>query len=340
MTTAPPTPRIAGWSLLVIAIVASVAALKLAESLLAPIFLGLVIGVVLAPLVKQLRRLGVPVIVSAFSALVFSGALLVVLIFTLGPVVSELIDQIPRLQFELRIWLQQLAAFFQPDAMNVDLGGSLGDDGEDAVADAMPSLLDALWLAPNFMAQLLMFAGTVFFFLITRDELYDLSQDGKPAFAAADRAVSHYFVTIALINGVMGVAVFGVMTLIGLPNPILWGAAAFLMNFVLYLGPMLLIAALLIAGMVTFNGILSFAPPIAFVIINLTEAQFVTPTLVGQRMKINPLGVFLAILFGLWLWGPIGGIVALPILVWFTALVTALQRINDEAPTDRGLRAA
>lgn len=333
MQMANATPRVAGWSLLVIAVIASIAALKLGKTLLAPIVLGLVIGVVVAPLVRQLSRVGVPVVVSALSALLFTGAFIVVLLFALGPVVAELIQQVPRIQWELRLWLQEIAALFQgATALGQDIESSLGIDDEDAMASAMPNIVDALWLAPNFMAQLLIFSGTLFFFLLTRDEIYDVVPEIKKPLRTADRAVSHYFVTITLINAGLGLAVFAVMSAIGLSNPVLWGLAAFLLNFVLYLGPISLIAALGFAGMIQFDGFMSFAPPLLFFLLNLTEAQFVTPALVGQRLRINPLCVFLAILSGLWLWGPIGGIVSLPVLVWVTALIVAI-RSEANAPT-------
>ncbi|MCK0149507.1 AI-2E family transporter [Marivita sp. S6314] len=340
MQRTPSSPVGVGWSLLVIAIIASVAALKLAKTLLAPIVLGLVIAVVLAPLIKKLSRIGIPVVVSAFSALVMSGVLIAVLLLALGPVISELIDQVPRIQWELRGWLQELMIRFRgTEALGQNIGESLGLEGGDAVESAMPSVIDALWMAPNFMAQLLVFGGTLFFFLLTRDDIYALAEHNTPALRQADRAVSHYFVTITAINAGLGLAVFGVMSLIGLSNPVLWGAAAFLLNFVLYLGPISLIAALAVAGLIQFNGAMSLVPPFLYFLLNLTEAQFVTPSLVGQRLRINPLCVFLSILFGLWLWGPTGGIVSLPVLVWVTALTTALRDTSPDVP-DTTLKAA
>jgi len=73
-----------------------------------------------------------------------------------------------------------------------------------------------------------------------------------------------------------------------------------------------------------FDGAMSLAPASAFVILNTIEGQFVTPTLVGKHMAINPLLVFLALIFGIWLWGPIGGIVAIPLLLWGLVLNDSL----------------
>lgn len=306
-------------SLAIIALVAAVAGLKFAQNLLAPIVLGLVLAMVAAPFVRRLIRLGVPSAVCAFGALLLTGIVLTAALAMISPVVSQFLDAIPRLQYQVLRWLSTITEAIGAAGV---MGDNLQDlDSDEAMAAAIPSLLSALWMAPNFMAQLMVFSGTLFFFLLTREELYDSLSKYAPALRRADRAVSHYFTTIAAINAGLGAAVFVATSIYGLPSPMLWGFAAFLLNFVLYLGPISLIFALLIAGAMQFHGLMMFAPALTFLAMNLTEAQFVTPALVGQRMHVNPLGVFLAILFGLWLWGPIGGIVALPVLVWVSALL-------------------
>ena len=74
------------------------------------------------------------------------------------------------------------------------------------------------------------------------------------------------------------------------------------------------------AGLIQFSGAFAFLPPFLFLLINLTEANFATPMIVGKRLAMNPLVVFIAIIFGLALWGPVGAIVALPVLLWFGVL--------------------
>ncbi|WP_425038133.1 AI-2E family transporter [Primorskyibacter sp. S187A] len=326
-----PRSAIADLALATLALIASVAALKFAQNLIAPIVLGIVFAVVLAPAVRILTRIGVPASVCAFGALVLTGLGLATALAAISPVISQFLEEIPRLQFQVFQWINSIT-----DA--VGASGSLGQnitdlDGDEAMAAAIPSLLSALWYAPNFMAQLLIFSGTLFFFLLTRDDLYGVIPSKADDLRRADRAVSHYFTTIALINAGLGLAVFAATSLYNLPNPILWGFAAFVLNFILYLGPISLIAALFVSGGIEFQGVMILAPALTFLAFNLIEAQFVTPALVGQRMHLNPLGVFLAILFGLWLWGPIGGIVALPVLVWVSAFA-----IPSEG-TDRTLSA-
>lgn len=72
-----------------------------------------------------------------------------------------------------------------------------------------------------------------------------------------------------------------------------------------------------------FGGAAALIPPVAFLMVNITEAQFITPAFVGQRLQMNPLAIFSAIIFGLWLWGPVGTIVVLPVLLWFGVLLDA-----------------
>ena len=196
----------------------------------------------------------------------------------------------------------------------------------------MPSMMDAVLYAPSVAAQVLIFVGALFFFLLSRVEVYDyLSQhrilssrprDTSLILLAAERRVSRYFLTITVINAGFGTIIGTVMALLGMPSPIVWGVLAFLMNFILYLGPITLAGILVIAGSITFDGLYAFAPAALFISINAMEGQFVTPSLVGRQLAVSPLLVFLSLIFWLWLWGPIGGFVAIPLLVWLIAVAT------------------
>jgi predicted PurR-regulated permease PerM len=313
--------------LITLTFIAVVAAAKEAQNLFAPATFALVLGVVMSPVASRLESLGVPRTVSAASALIVGAVVIFLLIVALGPLLSALIDQVPRIQQQFRGWMNELTFMLRSiGGINFDVERTISEGGENAVEEAIPSVAEALWLAPNLFGQLLIFAGTLFFFLMTRDDIYSAIPQYRVALKQADRAVSHYFVTITLINLGLGASLFGVLILIGLPNPMLWGAAAFLANFVLYLGPLAIVFSLLLAGLLTFNSAYALVAPASFLMLNALEAQFVTPALVGKQLKVNPLVVFLSIVFGLWLWGPLGGIVALPVVVWVYALVSAQSK--------------
>lgn len=317
--------------LVILTILAVVVALDFAETMLAPVVLGIVVAIVLSPVARRLDKLGVHRAASAGAALLLAVLMTTLVLTLLGPVLAELIDRLPLIQYELSRLLEDLSRSFRGlDRISEEINKSLSGENGDAMEAAMPTLTAALWGAPNFAAQLMIFGGTLFFFILVRDDLYETLPVDTRALCAADEAVSYYFVTVTLINAGLGTAVFAVMTLIGLPNPILWGAAAFLLNYVLYLGPIMMMTGLFVAGVTEFSGGMSFVPVVAFFLLNLSEAQFVTPAFVGQQMRINPLGVFLAILFGLWLWGPVGGIVSLPVLVWIRMFVKRRKRLVQE----------
>lgn len=317
-------------ALVFLALLALVGALKIAEALVAPIALGLVMAVILAPILRKMRKLGVRPVISAAVVLFLTASLLIVVVSFVGPIITQLLELVPKIEVELQRWLEEALRLVRGlGNLSSEIEETFSEGSEEAVKAAVPGIVDALWLAPNFAAQLLIFSGTLFFFLLTRDELYAKFSTQTSALEGADRAVSHYFMSITLINAGMGFVVFAAMSAIGLPNPILWGAAAFFLNFILYLGPLIMILALLIAGFTQFSGVMVILPPVTFFLINVAEAQFVTPALLGQRLQMNPLCVFLSILFGLWLWGPIGGIVSLPILVWLGAYYGALRSRGD-----------
>ncbi|HEV7516605.1 MAG TPA: AI-2E family transporter, partial [Thermoanaerobaculia bacterium] len=130
--------------------------------------------------------------------------------------------------------------------------------------------------------------------------------------------ISAYLSTVAMINLGLGVGVAVAMTLIGLPNPLLWGAMAALTNFIPYLGAMSCYVALALAGFLTFNDLSHALLPVgAFLCLNVVEAYFVTPMVLGRRLTLNPVVLFLGLTFWGWMWGIAGALLAVPIMVVF-----------------------
>ncbi len=327
----PPADPVLRLSAAVLATLAVLVALKLAGDIVAPLATALVGGVMLGPLVDRLERLSVPPTLAATLVMVAGALFLASLAFLIEPYFWQLIDQIPRIKWELLKLLREYRDLIQSFGnVNDEVARALGDASpqrEDASAE-IPTLMDALFLAPAILAQIAIFLGGLFFFLLTRRSIYrwlaariGAARGGGDAVATARRVsetealISRYFLTITIINTGLGLAVAGALTLIGLPGAVAWGAAAMMLNFVLYLGPATMVGALLLAGLMAFDGALSLAPPAAYLALNLIEAQFTTPALVGRRIAINPLMIFVALVFWLWLWGPIGGVIAIPILV-------------------------
>lgn len=307
--------------LLIIALVLGIAGLQAAQSILAPFVFALVLGIVVSPVSERAASLGVPRVVTAILLLVFTTIAVVALFVIFEPMVSQMIERLPRLKFAIQGWIATASDMMRGiETISDEIEQAVGANGDAPTAN-VPSLRDALWLAPNFGAQVFIFIGTFFFFLLTRDTLYSAAGPLQKKLYKADALVSRYFAAVTMVNAGVGAATGAVLMALGVDHPLLWGLFAGTMNYILYLGPIVVVSGLLIAGLAQFWGAMAFLPPAAFLVINMIEAQFVTPLFVGQHVKLNPLVVFLAVVFGLWLWGPIGAIVALPVILWLGLLL-------------------
>lgn len=320
----------------VLTIITVFVALQLTKEVTAPIFAALLLGIVLTPLSDFWDRLKLPVALAAFLSVLLSLLMILLLLVMLEPYVTTAINRAPVIWNELRETIEQIRATLRGlEEMSKDVATAIDSDGDGAPAEdeesvKLPSAMDALFYAPHFAAQIMVFTGTLYFFLLARNAIYDwfdatFDSFGKVELRHAAHQVSRYVLTITAINFSMGCIVAVAMSVLGMPTPILWGVLAFVLNYIVYLGPIALIVGLLVAGIVVFEGASSFLPAVVYFFINATEAQFVTPALVGKTLSVNPLLVFLSLVFWLWLWGPIGGIIALPLLIWSLAVFKGLN---------------
>jgi len=333
------------FAIFLIATILTFGALKLGADILSPLVLALVTGVILAPLTDFLRRLGMPITLAALAILSFGLLLLMAVVFLAEPLIWKVVGELPKLKYEVRNIVEEFRTIIQGiDEVNKGVEEVLGTDGADSTAKAeggdtaVPSLTDALFFAPVLVAHFLIFSGSLFFFLLTRNGIYNwlshfIARD-KPdvireRLHTAEHLVSRYFVTISIINAGLGLVLSIVLMLIGLPSPFVWGAVAAVLNFVLYLGPLAVTVGLFLAGLIAFSGPMALLPPVAFLMLNMFEAQFVTPGLIGRNISVNPLLIFVSLLFWLWLWGPLGGIIAIPVLVIAMVMLDLFEQIPD-----------
>lgn len=341
----------ANVALILLGTVVFFSVLHFAQNLFAPIILALVVGVVLSPVTDKLDKLGLPKGMTALSSLMIILFLIVTLAFLLEPAVDRAVRSLPKITTEVNALVYDVKRRLRGlEQVSEDVNRTLGADEQTTQSDgegegngaALPTVEDALFMAPAIFTQIMIFTGTLFFFILTRPEIYgwiakrlvpdDRRLETAHRLRAAEQQVGRYFLTICIINAGYAVVVTAAMMAIGLPAPVLWGIAAGLMNFILYLGPAALVGAFLLAGLIAFDGFYSLVPALTYFMINLVEAQFVTPTLVGRAMQTNPLLIFLALVGFLWLWGPLGGIIAIPLLLWVQVLAADIRAVR-KAPT-------
>ncbi|MEP1389312.1 MAG: AI-2E family transporter [Yoonia sp.] len=313
----------------ILAVVGVMVVLNFAATLFAPILLAVVLGVVLSPVSDLMDRFGLPRGLSAFSTLAITLLVIAVMLFLLEPVLTTAINRAPVIWYELRETVEMAQSALRGlEEAGEEVADALGSEGTGAPAEeamVVPSATEALLYAPGYAARVMIFIGTLYFFLLSRDEVYAYIEKLDRGLTGGDmreaeKQVSRYFLTITIINASFGALVSVMLAIMGMPFPIVWGFLAALANFILYLGPPMFAVCLLVGGIVAFDGPLSFAPAVIYVVANMIEGQFVTPSLVGRTMDVNPLLVFLSLVVWLWMWGPVGGIIAIPLLVWVLAL--------------------
>ncbi len=143
--------------------------------------------------------------------------------------------------------------------------------------------------------------------------------------------LTSYLSVVTVINFMVGIAAGVIAYLVGLPNPIAWAVLGFLLNFVPYLGALIMEVILLAVGLVTFATLgHALLAPLLYLAFTTVEGHFVTPAIMGKHLLLNPLTVFLALVFWTWLWGPVGALLAVPILI--VALVAITHIFPKEEP--------
>ncbi|ATG36583.1 putative permease [Phaeobacter piscinae] len=326
--------RAARIMLLILTALALGLALFVSKSVLAPAIFAMVVGIVVSPLADRLQGDGIARVIVAASLLLFSCAIIVLLFLSLEPLISGVVEELPKIKREIKSWVYMLSGLLRGiEAISEEIEQTVGTGAASAdVTTGFPTLMDALWVAPNFGAQVFIFIGTLFFFVLTRTDIYAAAGSLGQRLYRAEHEVARYFAAVTLVNAGLGVATAIGLAALGIDSPLIWGLAAMLLNFILYLGPLMMIAGLTFVGMTQFGGAAALMPPALFLTLNLIEAQFVTPAFVGHQLHLSPLVVFLAIVFGLWIWGPVGAIVALPVLLW----IGQLLRSSAEARMSSG----
>jgi predicted PurR-regulated permease PerM len=320
-------------SMILVGFVAFIFALHAGEYILSPIALGIVIGLMLGPVALRLERLGLPAGLSAFIVVALFIGVLVVFALVIAAPLSTWSGRIPEIWTQLQA---QLSQFKQPieaiRAAREELRGIAGGSGVTVSVDDGSAVESVATLAPAVIAQILIFLASLYFFVATRHATRTailrlcfsrrLRWRTAHIFRDVETFVSRYLLSITVINVSEGVAVGAGLYLVGVQSAILWGALAAVANFIIFLGPLSMTILLFGVGLTefdTFGGAL--IPPLVYQSINLVEQQFITPVVIGRTMTMNPFVVVLALIFWIWLWGPLGGFIAIPALLIVYAIV-------------------
>ena len=305
-------------------IMAGLAVLYVASEVVLPLVLAIVLKLLLQPLVRLLERFHIPraagAILSVLVVLVAFGGSVSMLAGPATAWAAKLPDAIPKLR-------DSLSFLHQPIDAAQHMMQQIGADGGAATPSVKPSTLIGAVVSGSASATSGLFTTLLilFYLLVSGEtflrrlvEILPRFKDKRSAVELAadiERNVSLYLLTVSCINALVGVATGGVMWLCGVQNPVLWGAVAFMLNFVPILGPMVGIVVFLMASILSL-GVSWWAllPVGLYLSIHVIEGEIFTPMLLAHRFTINPVAVILALIFWYWMWGVTGAVLAVPLL--------------------------
>ncbi|MBS7669526.1 AI-2E family transporter [Croceicoccus gelatinilyticus] len=306
-----------------------------------PLVTAVVLTILLSPLADKINSIGIPnVIASLLAVVIFIGVLVLAATAILQPA-ADLFDQVPQMIASIDKSFGQLRG--QLDWIN-DLGERIGKlsgpkQGQEVVV-ATPSMIERVALAtPTVILETLLTFLMAFFMIEARTRMRHRLLLERAEFGASLKAaralrevqdrVASYILTVGLINlGVGVVAALGAWA-IGLEAPIMWGGLAALLNFLPYIGPFAMTAILLLVGMGTADTILmGLVPAAAYLGLHTIEANAVTPAILGARFTMNPVVILIGISYFTWVWGVLGAVLSMPILITLMALFEHLGHPN------------
>ena len=308
-----------------------------ASAFFIPVILAHLLDRLLSPIVRSGRRIGIPSPLGAAIVVVVFLGILGGGIYSLSGPATEWIESAPQkmkvAEYKLRGVTKPLETV-QQAAEEVDKAASRTQEGEaQAIRVQEGQSLGGVLLDQTraSISGLLITIFLLYFLLASGDLLLRKIVRLLPAFHYRKKAVrilrcierdlSHYLGMVVLINVGLGLAVGGAMALIGMPNPMLWGALAGLLNFVPYLGPAINITVVGLVALVSFEGTgQALLAPLAYLVLNGIEASLITPVAMGWRLQLNPVVIFIALTFWAWIWGIPGALLAVPLLA--TAKIT------------------
>ena len=327
----PAIPTPVSVSIIGTFLILLVGALYYARSFFLPLVLALLVALVFAPLVRSLSRRGVPPGLSAIALILLLGGGIVGASGLLSQPIASMVSDIPRAIDEVR---ERFAFLRRPFEMFNDASRELGSliDGSTAsdperAAVAQPGLLS--WAAGTAAGIGTTLAATLIlavFLLASSESLRHklvhvgsgLSGKKKSLRVLRDieNEVSRYLLTITTINAGFGLCVGLAMLGLGMPNPLMWGIGAALHNFVPFIGGFVGMVLAVAVAAITFPTLLAAAlPPLAYLGLQIVESNFVTPMILGRRLELNIVAMLIFLALTTWLWGIVGTIIGVPVLV-------------------------
>jgi predicted PurR-regulated permease PerM len=348
-TPAPaPRPR-SSTAAIVLASLAVAYTLWATQELLLPVLLAMFFALIGNPIIRTLEKIHIPRFVGALAVLSAGLACTVLLGSLMAEPAGKLMREMPH---QLREIAPKLRAVVKPvqDAKKgaESIARVAGGEDVNAVRLVRTEVNDpfrSLTATPRMIASVLAVVLLTLFFMIYGANLqrrvlallpgWQQKKLTMDILQSMEREMSRYVLTITIINTLLGLVFAGVLVWLGLaiPEALMWGTLAALLNYAPYVGPLIGIMAMMLLGFVHFDAPLeALLPSAIYLLLHTIEGQFVTPILLGRRMALSPLVLILGLMVFGWLWGIIGLLLAVPLLA---CTKVVLERVDGLGPWAR-----
>jgi predicted PurR-regulated permease PerM len=332
---AAPTGKVFGdldvrhVSLVILTLLAALYTLHLARTFFLPIVLAILLNLLLSPVVRLLRTrarlpepLGAGIVIVVLLGVLTFGA------YRLAPAASAWLARAPESLATLQQKIQPLRGSVEKVTKAAEQVEQATDMDKETpqVEIKGPSLTQQFYGGTTALLSAALVVIFLTYFLLAAGDLFlqklvavlPQLKDKKTAVhivRETEEQVSLYLVVTTMINAGVGVVTGVALALLGMPNPVLWGVIAAVLNFVPYIGGLVNTVILALAAFLTFEDIgQALLVPVVFTIINVLEGNLITPWILGKRMRLNTVAVFIGLVFWWFLWGIPGAILAVPMM--------------------------
>jgi predicted PurR-regulated permease PerM len=345
---APPVIRraeLVAFALVALLMICVVAVLYVAKAFFLPITMAFIIGTMLSPAASLMERYRIPRAVAAVLIVIAVGATVTFMLGLIASPVMEWSNNLPELGARLK---EKAHLFDRPLVLWQELQSMLG--GSDALATFQMPKFEWVqptleFLSPTF-TEFLLFIPTLILFIASWHELRRamiMNFGDRPVRLRTMRILNeieehlgNYLLMVTMINVGVGIITGIICVATGMPNPAGLGAMAATLNYIPIIGPIATFAILVVVGLVSFPTVgAGLLAPAAFAAVTFLEGHFITPTIVGRRLSLNALAVFMALAFWTWMWGPMGAFLSSPLLIVALIVKEHLMPVNSpQLPQD------
>ncbi|HEU4525468.1 MAG TPA: AI-2E family transporter [Gemmatimonadales bacterium] len=317
--------------------------LHLAQAFFLPIVLAILLDFLLSPVVRALRRIGLPEPAGAGIVMLGLIAMLGLGLYYLSGPAARYIALVPQSVEKVRDRIESMRgsmAQVTEAAEQVERVADVGEDDAPQVEIKGPSLTRQLFGGTTALLSAATVVIFLTYFLLAVGDLFlqkivavlPQFKDKRVAvtiFRETEAQISLYLFTVTLINIGVGVVTALVVYLLGMPNAVLWGVVAMVLNFVPYVGAVANMVLLALAALMTFEDAgRAMAVPGAFLALNLVESNLVTPMIYGNRMRLNTVALFIGLVFWWYIWGVPGAILAVPMMAAFKIACDHIESLS------------